>query len=308
MADAGVLRLYTFYHWVQDVMKECLRARTSSETFADRAFANEMNRLIELTAKHYDATNFKEAIKTGFFEYQAARDNYKQLCGSDANMREDLVSRYITTQALILSPICPHICEKIWHEFGSGSETDLIVDARWPCVEPVDGNLVEQNEFVHRAVRDFRLRREQKLNPKKKSSTLAPPKEATVYIAKRQPEWKLEIVRTLKKLYDENGAQFPPNKVISQQVGKQHKDAMPFVQLIREKVDKAGGEFIAEEESEIDQQEVLESIHNYLLSTLQLEKLCYVDIEGAEGVPEDIKKSTSPGSPLIMFQFGRDDQ
>jgi leucyl-tRNA synthetase len=72
MTDAGVLRLYSFYYWVQEMkaMKERLRAPTSPETFADKAFSNEMNRLIMLTAKHYEATNFKEAVKTGFFEYQ----------------------------------------------------------------------------------------------------------------------------------------------------------------------------------------------------------------------------------------------
>jgi len=72
MADAGVLRLYTFYYWVQEMkaMRDRFRSPTSPETFADRAFSNEMNRLITLTAKHYEATNFKEANKTGFFEYQ----------------------------------------------------------------------------------------------------------------------------------------------------------------------------------------------------------------------------------------------
>jgi len=286
-------------------MKEDLRAPTSPETFADKAFSNEMNRLISLTAKHYEATNFKEAAKTGFFEYQGARDNYKLLCGSDANMREDLVSRFITAQALILSPICPHICEKIWQEFGSRSDSDLIVNARWPRSVEVDWNLVKQNAFVDRATYDFRQRREQRLNPKKKDpkKPIVPPKKATVYIAKRQPEWKVEIIRILKKLYDENGGQFPSNKVIAPQIeakiGK-HKDAMPFVQIIKDRVDNAGGGF--EEESEIDQQGVLESINDYLLSTLQLEKLNYVDTS-AEGVPEDIKKSTSPGSPLIMYHF-----
>jgi len=101
--------------------------------------------------------------------------------------------------------------------------------------------------------------------------------------------------------FKENGGHFPPNKEISQRVGK-NKDAMPFVQIIKDRVVKAGGGF--EEESEIDQQGVLESINDYLLSTLQLEKLTYVDTS-AEGVPEDIKKSTSPGSPLIMYDFGQ---
>jgi hypothetical protein len=68
----------------------------------------------------------------------------------------------------------------------------------------VDWNLVKQNEFVHRAIHDFRLRRDQKWNPKKKDlkKTIVPPKEATIYIARRQPEWKVEILRVLKKLYE----------------------------------------------------------------------------------------------------------
>jgi len=80
----------------------------------------------------------------------------------------------------------------------------LIVNAKWPCPEAVDWNLVKQSDFVHHAIHDFRQRRDQKVNPKKKDpkKTIVPPKEATVYIAKRQPEWKVEIIRVLKKLYD----------------------------------------------------------------------------------------------------------
>lgn len=121
MADAGVLRLYNFLAWVKEIIElhDKKAFRTEGETFADRAFANEMNRLINLTNNHYEQVLFKEALKTGFFEYQLARDNYKQLCGgSDADMREDLVIRFIETQALILSPICPHVCERIWQIIG----------------------------------------------------------------------------------------------------------------------------------------------------------------------------------------------
>jgi len=47
-----------------------------------------------------------------------ARDNYRQLCGSDEQMNEKLILRFIETQALILSPICPHITEHIWSLLG----------------------------------------------------------------------------------------------------------------------------------------------------------------------------------------------
>jgi len=74
MADAGSLKLYKFLSWVQemvDLIKNNQGLNQKSEnTFADKAFANEMNRLIELTAQHYELTMFKGALKTGFFEYQ----------------------------------------------------------------------------------------------------------------------------------------------------------------------------------------------------------------------------------------------
>ena len=35
-----------------------------------QVFANEMNHAIQTTAGHYEATLFKEALKSGFFEYQ----------------------------------------------------------------------------------------------------------------------------------------------------------------------------------------------------------------------------------------------
>lgn len=73
MADAAVLRLYNLLIWVKEMME--LRARNglrtgSARTFADRVFINEMNRAIAQTADNYEKTLFKEALKTGFFEYQ----------------------------------------------------------------------------------------------------------------------------------------------------------------------------------------------------------------------------------------------
>lgn len=85
-----------------------------TRTFFDRAFENEINSLIEQTTTHYDATNYKSALKTGLFDYQNARGWYREVTGGD--MHRDLVVRFIETQALLLAPIAPHWSEYIWRD------------------------------------------------------------------------------------------------------------------------------------------------------------------------------------------------
>lgn len=77
-------------------------------------------------------------------------------------------------------------------------------------VNEVDEILTKQSEFLHRVVREFRLRRESRLNPKskaKKGGAQQPPSqtpvvaEAVVYIAEKQPPWKIEILKIIDELY-----------------------------------------------------------------------------------------------------------
>lgn len=72
MADAGLLRLHTFLHWVEEMIsiKKKSGFRNDGKNFVDKIFENEMNRLINLTRNHYEETFYKEALKTGFFEFQ----------------------------------------------------------------------------------------------------------------------------------------------------------------------------------------------------------------------------------------------
>jgi len=48
--------------------------------------------------------------------YQAARDKYREV--EPTGMHCDLIFHFIECQALILSPICPHITEHIWKLIG----------------------------------------------------------------------------------------------------------------------------------------------------------------------------------------------
>jgi leucyl-tRNA synthetase len=91
-----------------------MRSERPFSTFFDRAFENEMNSLIEQTTAHYDATNYKTALKTGLFDFQNARSWYRDVTGGD--MHRDLVIRFIEAQALMLAPIAPHWSDHIWRE------------------------------------------------------------------------------------------------------------------------------------------------------------------------------------------------
>lgn len=59
---------------------------------------------------------YREVVKSAFFEFQAARDRYREM--SSKGMHRDLVFKFIEVQVLLLSPICPHLCEHIWKLLG----------------------------------------------------------------------------------------------------------------------------------------------------------------------------------------------
>ena len=83
MADAGVLRLYNFLEWVGEMLelKEKGAFRSGEPTtFNDRVFINEMNKAIGETAKYYELTLFKEAIRTGFYEFQVCSTHINRHC------------------------------------------------------------------------------------------------------------------------------------------------------------------------------------------------------------------------------------
>ena len=115
VAEAGLLRLYAFLEWCKETVenKAALRAETApADTYADKVFESEINKAIVETEKNYENMTYKEALRTGFFEFQSARDKYRELCFEP--MHSGLIMRFIETQLLLLAPICPHVCEHIW--------------------------------------------------------------------------------------------------------------------------------------------------------------------------------------------------
>ena len=116
VAEANLLRLYAFYEWCREIAENKVQLRPADapiETYADKVFESEINKTLVETKRHYEGMMYKEALKTGFYEFQSARDRYREL-SIESPPHAGLINRFITCQLILLSPICPHLCEYIW--------------------------------------------------------------------------------------------------------------------------------------------------------------------------------------------------
>ncbi|XP_076467867.1 leucine--tRNA ligase, cytoplasmic-like [Babylonia areolata] len=306
MADAGLLRLYTLLEWVKEMAAQLPTLRAGppqSFTFNDRVFLSEINQAITETQNHYDNFMFKEALRTGVFEFQGKRDKYREV--ESEGMHRDLVLRFIEVQALLMAPICPHMAEHIWGELSkmrTGKAGESIMRASWPVAGPVDEVLVRSSEYLMDAAHEFRLRLKTVLNPgKNKKAT--PPTHGTIWVARTYPPWQNTVLTTLKQLHTANKG-FPDNKVISAELkkktelGKYMKKVMPFVQVSKENFAKHGQRAL-DLTSEFDEKQVLETSLVYLCNTLDLEGLT---VRFSEEADEKVRDDCCPGKPFITYR------
>ncbi|XP_045894902.1 leucine--tRNA ligase, cytoplasmic isoform X1 [Micropterus dolomieu] len=304
MADAGILRLYTWVEWVKEMIANQNNLRTGpADTFNDRVFASEMNTGILKTEQHYDRMMYKEALKSGFFEFQASKDKYREL--AIEGMHRDLVFQFIERQTLLLAPICPHLCEYTWGLLG---KTGSLRKASWPVAGPVDEILIRSSQYLMETAHDLRLRLKAYMQPPKSkkgdSKPPAKPSHCTIYVAKSYPPWQHSALSLLGKHYKSNNGALPDNKVIANELGalpelkKYMKRVMPFVAMIKENLEKNGPR-VLDLELEFDERTVLMENLVYLTNSLELEQ---IDVLFASEADDKVKEDCCPGKPFSVFR------
>lgn len=280
VAEANLLRLFAFNEWCKEIVenKSILRSENSPlETYADKVFQSEINKTIVETKKHYDVMMYKEALKSGFFELQAARDRYREL---SETMHFGLITRFIKVQLVLLAPICPHITEHIWLNVLNSDHS--IMKELWPQAGPIDDGLVNSAHFLMEAAHDFRNRQKSFSQVKTKSKTKDQEKTAqthpvkgTIFVAKTYPSWQQVILDTLKTMYKNNKNLFPDNKEILAELAKREelkkfqKKVMPFVAFTKDQVIKKGAHCL-NHTLDFDEFEILQTNLKYLQNTLQV--------------------------------------
>ncbi|KAI7864072.1 leucyl-tRNA synthetase [Spinellus fusiger] len=246
-ANAAILRLHTLLEWCEEQVQGADKLREGEFNFYDQIFESEINRYAGLTERAYNAMHYRDALKYGIFEFQAAKDYY-QLASVDTGMHKDLVLRYIEFQALFMSPICPHWSEHLWTHVLK--KDVLVIDAPFPKpTGPVNESILAAADYVRRTVKSIRDAELNLLKKKKKGKASEDdykpnsPKSLKIFVASKFPEWQEDCISVLKSNYDETSNKFDDAKIRGELGASgmlKNKKTMPFIQEQKRLVEKRG--------------------------------------------------------------------
>uniref|UniRef100_A0A2P2JIN3 leucine--tRNA ligase n=1 Tax=Rhizophora mucronata TaxID=61149 RepID=A0A2P2JIN3_RHIMU len=223
-ANAAILRLTKEISWMEEVLAAESSLRTGPpSTYADQVFDNEINIAVRMTEQHYRNYMFREALKSGFYDLQAARDEYRFSCGS-VGVNCDLIWRFMDVQTRLITPICPHYAEYVWRELLK--KDGFVVNAGWPIADNPDLTLKAANKYLQDSIVTMRkLLQKQTSMPKKPDTKGAPEvekgakmttqiekkKKALVYVNEQFDGWKAECLRILQTKFDRDSGKFSPD-------------------------------------------------------------------------------------------------
>ncbi|EIW76689.1 leucine-tRNA ligase [Coniophora puteana RWD-64-598 SS2] len=317
-ANAQILRIHTLLSWCEDMLKPEAKLRTGPKnSYHDRVFEEEINDLLSTTKGHYGHMHYKDALKYGYYEFQSARDWYREVT-ADIGMHADLVKYWIRTAALLVAPIAPHLAEHIWT--GILKEAKSVQLARWPePSKPVDKTIVETGAYMRTTVKTIRdaetnlLKKIQK-GKKGKGGEDAPfdpkkPKSVHVYVATKFPEWQDACVQAVKDAYDEKANKVDDAKVreiLAQKGLIKDKRAMPFIQLFKKRMAEFGAQTAFRRGLPFSESEVLTQFLPYLKKSLNLvgADVMFVDEALARegpGYSKAIIETSEPGAPAFEY-------
>ncbi|KAI0136910.1 hypothetical protein BJ170DRAFT_603701 [Xylariales sp. AK1849] len=321
VADTNVLRLFNLREWCEEIVKDQDQLRTGElNSFQDALFNNEMNSLTAEAHKHFEATDYKLALKAGLYDFTNARDFYREACNTAGiKLHKDLALRYIELQALLLTVVAPHWSEYIWLEVLKKPET--VQNALFPTVPPADAALTAAREYVRSTTSSINSAESatQKKKAKGKETSFDPkkPKRLTIFVTDRFPAWQEKYVDLLRGAWDPNSKTFKDEKELNGKIGKmgEMKKAMPFVQTLKRRLQQGEPtEKVLERKLAFDEIATLKEMVPGLKKAAKFVDLVQVeeggkksqvvggDGEGEKGGLPPQAESAVPGLPTFAFE------
>jgi len=348
VANANILRLWELRSWCTSVIRDT-RLLTSSEScaqikdterhmnndsiqrtgariFWDDLFENEMRGLVRETYEQYDLTNYKAAVKSGFYDFISARDFYREATkAAGVGMHHELVRRYVELQALMIAVVAPHWSEYLWLQI-LGKET-TIQNARFPTPEVIgelDPKLSAARDYVRSTSSNITSAEGAQLKKMAKGKATAydpkKPKRLSIFCAENFPAWQESVIDLVR-------AHFANGKVdlggLSKEIPKSEtKRAMPFIQQLKKRLeDGVDASTVFERRLVFDEMRVLREMVPGLKQTVQkcqsVEIVAVAEggkvgkiVGGSEGVDvgssrEGLPPSAEnavPGQPTFFFE------
>lgn len=295
VANQIILRLFTLKEWCEEVVLQPSNLRTEGpgNAFWDKLFENEMNTLVHAAYQHYEATDYKMALKAALYDFTSARDFYREATtAAGIGMHALLTTRYVELQALLLTPIAPHWSDYIWQEVLKNPNT--IQNALWPSVPQPDPALTAARDYgraTSSAITSAEAA-QQKRKDKGKVTSFDPklPKKLTIFYAAKFPAWQDEYIELVRRAFDASTITVDDKKLTDmakQRPPKEMKRAMPFVQGLKKRL--LGGEsqvVVFERKLVFEEGEVLGHMVNGLKRTTGCREVEVVEVVGEEGKKE----------------------
>jgi leucyl-tRNA synthetase len=247
-AESAVLRLTKELAWMKEVIasESSLRPGPPS-TFADSVFVNEINIAVKETEKSYDAFMFRDALKSGFYDLQLARDEYRLSCKT-GGMNRDLLWRFMDVQTRLITPICPHYAEHVWQNLLKMD--GFAIKAGWPVAGTADATLRSANKYLQDSIvlmrKLLQTRESGSKKPKKGAAPLSSEGNmltvGLIYVNEQYYGWKEQCLKVLQSNFNTQECSFAPDEDINEAlrncfIGQEadfrqvQKQCMPFIKL-----------------------------------------------------------------------------
>ncbi|BFZ57205.1 cytosolic leucyl tRNA synthetase [Savitreella phatthalungensis] len=232
-ANAMILRLFTLKEWSDSVVADKQSLRTGEFNYYDSCFENEMNGIVRQAYAAYEGASYRAAIKVGFFDFQIARDWYRDI----TTMHRDLILRWIEWQALLIAPFAPHFAEYIWsdvlHRAGS-VQTALFPKPSRDNDKQLESGLAYIRSLASRINSSEGLQLKKKSKGKAQAYDPKKPKSLTIFFSSQFPAWQTPLVELARISFDSSRNAFDDKKIVAgiKDLPKR-KDAMPFIQKLK---------------------------------------------------------------------------
>jgi leucyl-tRNA synthetase len=303
LADVSIILLTKEADWMLS-MKDAfekgeLRAGPVDEAFMDRAFENEMRRVVKKAGAAYDAMLWRDGLQAGLYEMQNLRDTYREWSGkTGVLMHGKLIMRFMERQLVLLAPICPHFCENMWCEVLN--RPGSIMRSSWPEDEEVDVVLSDTYQFISKSIRSFRI-----IQGKLKSGSK---KNGVIFVSVEYEQWKKDVLIFMQGLVASGNGAFSKDWLKSltglaqekQFTKKEQQGMMQFASFMKNKFEEVGLSAL-DTVLPIDQVAVLKENIDYVRIALEMDSIEVHEL-GASDAPECPAKQAQaacPGQPIL---------
>ncbi|KAI5966828.1 CDC60 [Candida pseudojiufengensis] len=303
-ANAAILRLTTLKDWCEDELKNESNLRTGEyDSFFDEAFENEMNDLIEKCYQQYSLSNYKQALKYGLFDFQIARDFYRESVNSSIKMHKDLVLKYIEYQALMLAPVAPHFAEYLYKEVIN--KKGSVQTAQFPKPsKPVSKPVLDALEYVREISKSIREVEGLGLKKRKGKSDFENGESVKliVLVSNTFPEWQDNYIELVRELFENQ--QLSDNNLIKQKVGKDMKRAMPFINQLKFRLNSEDPNLIFNRKITFNEIEILQKVLTLIQNSTFSVKIKEIEIISFDN-GSDQGKNILTGEDVIIDIKGK---